>query len=54
MKLKKEVLGVVSVNPKEFTKNRGHEYGEGRPAKVHTKPKYRREKQKLRNVLRDF
>lgn len=48
---KKEVLGLVEFDPKDLMRNRGHDYGAGRQARVHSRPKNRREKQRLRNEV---
>lgn len=44
-------LGVAKFDPRDATRNRGHEYGEGRPIKVHKHKTGRRQRDKLRKEL---
>jgi hypothetical protein len=51
---KKEVLGKIEFDPRDIMRNRGHSYGAGRPIKVHSRPKNRREKQRLRREFDSY
>jgi hypothetical protein len=51
---RREVLGTITFDPSSITKDRGHEYGAGRPIKVHTKPKQKRAKQKLKKEMYNY
>jgi cytochrome oxidase Cu insertion factor (SCO1/SenC/PrrC family) len=50
-RMKREVLGTISIDPRDFTKERGHEYGKGRAAAVHKHRTEKRTKQKLHKEL---
>lgn len=52
--MKNEVLGTVKLDPRDLSRDRGHEYGEGRPTRAHRKPKDKRAKDKLRKELREW
>jgi hypothetical protein len=49
-----ESLGTVKFDPRNITKERGHEYGKGRPTEAHRRPSEKREKDKLRKELREW
>jgi hypothetical protein len=51
---RRETLGTIEFDPRSITKDRGHDYGAGRPAKIHTKPKEKRAKQKLRKEMYNY
>lgn len=50
-KTKRHSLGTVKFDPSYITKDRGHDYGMGRPIQVHRKHEEKRSKQKLRKEL---
>ena len=52
--MKKELLGTIRLDPKNLTKNQGHEYGAGRGEKVLRHKSVRREKNRLRQELREW
>lgn len=47
-------LGTVKFDPRDITKERGHDYGKGRAPKVHTGKGERRSRQRLRKELREY
>ena len=47
-------VGTIETKPSDHVKDRGHEYGKGRTVKVHKHKGSKRERQKLRNQLKDF
>lgn len=49
--MKKETLGTVKFDPRDITRDRGHDYGAGRPTRAHRKPQDKRAKDKLRKEL---
>jgi hypothetical protein len=50
-KSKRHVIGTITFNPKDITRNRGHEYGAGRSTSTHTPRAEKRAKQKLKKEL---
>lgn len=52
--MKKELLGTIRLDPKNLTKNKGHEYGAGRGERIHKRPTEKRAKSKLRQELREW
>jgi hypothetical protein len=49
--MKKIHVGTIESDPRDLTKNRGHDYGVGRTAKVHRHKNEKRAKQKLKKQL---
>jgi len=53
-KKKKIPAGKIESKPENLTKNLGHEYGKGRTTVAHKHKNVKREKQKIKNELRNF
>lgn len=51
-KTKRMFVGVINIDPKDFYKGMGHEYGAGRKAQVHKHRNEKRGKEKLRKEIK--
>lgn len=47
-------VGTIENDPRDATKNLGHEYGKGRASTAHKHKNRKRERQKLKNQLREL
>ena len=48
---KREIIGTITIDPKQLTQNRGHDYGAGRKAQVHKRRDEKRAKEKLKKEI---
>lgn len=53
-KTKRHQPMTIETNPRDLTKNQGHEYGKGRASLPHKHKAKKRDRQKLKNQLREF
>lgn len=47
-------VGTLKTDPRDLTKNRGHDYGVGRKTSAHKHKNEKRAKQKLKDSLKDY
>lgn len=50
-KTKRQTVGTVKFNPDYITKDRGHEYGMGRPQQTHKRRNEKRAQKKLKELM---
>lgn len=53
-KTRRIYVGTIEFDPRDLTKNQGHEYGAGRPSQVFRHKNKRRERQRQKMELRRY